>query len=553
MSMDPFTIEAVVRQLRNLLPGAAVGKIHQPGPHDLVMRLWTGRNNLRLLISAAPRASRIHLTTGVYPNPQAPPRFCQLLRSRLCRLLEIERIPGERIVRLVFADSENRFWTLVAELLGPRANLILLDPSGRIVDALLRVEGEGRTILPGKPYLPPEPLLRSDLQAGVPPIPADVPLRAWLLQMVTPMTELIAADIEAAVDAGETAQQALEKLRRRYLAFDFSPCVGLWQGKSVLSALTPEHLSLESLQPFADVSLAADAFYAEAGGEELFGGGKEALERIVRKGLQRLEKRLANIEAEESKARGFVRQRELGDLLLANIHRLRRGLAEVVLDDWYADPPVPVTVPLDPALSPQENAESYFRRHRKGKRGLEHIERRRGETLGESQWLEGVLLGLDEAEEVGEIEAIREELVAARLLQKRPGPPVRNRPALAETAVRQAITPGGYTLFWGRNNRSNDHVSRTLTRPDDLWFHAANMPGCHLVLRRKGEGGDVPEADVLFAAAIAAAHSRGKDAGKVEVMVAEGKWVRKPKGARPGLVTVEHYRTVVVRPQTISS
>jgi predicted ribosome quality control (RQC) complex YloA/Tae2 family protein len=119
--------------------------------------------------------------------------------------------------------------------------------------------------------------------------------------------------------------------------------------------------------------------------------------------------------------------------------------------------------------------------------------------------------------------------------------------------VRQAITPGGYTLFWGRNNRSNDHVSRTLTRPDDLWFHAANMPGCHLVLRRKGEGGDVPEADVLFAAAIAAAHSRGKDAGKVEVMVAEGKWVRKPKGARPGLVTVEHYRTVVVRPQTISS
>lgn len=114
--------------------------------------------------------------------------------------------------------------------------------------------------------------------------------------------------------------------------------------------------------------------------------------------------------------------------------------------------------------------------------------------------------------------------------------------------MRSSVTPGGFKLHWGKNNRSNDHVSRQLTGPDDLWFHAHNMPGCHLVLKRGERGGVVPEVDVLHAAAVAAAHSRGKDAGKVEVMVAEGRWVKKPKGARPGLVTVEHYRTVMVRP-----
>lgn len=545
--MDPLYIEAVVCELREAVLGAAVSKIHQPGADDLVLRLWNGRENLRLLISADPAASRLHLTEANLPNPAAPPRFCQLLRARLNRLLAVDRVAGERIVRLVFAGSGTSRWTLVAELLGTRSNLILLDGEERIVDALHRFEGEGRAVLPGRPYAPPAAPRRFDLSGVLPEIPS-AGMRDWLLDNVTPMSPFVAADLAAAVAGGTTPGEALARFRSRWIDRDFRPCIGVWQGRRVLAAFSPETLVLEGLQPFASPSSAADIFYAESAGEAVFGGGREELERVVRKGLQRLGRRLRNIEAEKERSLGFERQRQLGDLLLTNLHRVKRGMAEVVLDDWYIDPPGPVTVALDPSLSPQENAAACFRRHRKGKRALEHADRRRAETLTEIEWLEGVLLDLEEAESADELQAVRHELAEGNLLKVRPGPTSR-RTTPAQPTVIQASSPGGYILYWGRNNHSNDHVSRRLTEPDDLWFHAHNLPGCHLVLKRGGRGGEIPEADVLFAAAIAAAHSRGKEAAKVEVMVTEGRWVRKPKGARPGLVTVERYRTVVVRPQ----
>ncbi|HEY7746378.1 MAG TPA: NFACT family protein, partial [Desulfuromonadales bacterium] len=383
MPMDLLFIEAVVRELNQTVRGAAVCKIHQTGLHDLVLRLWTGRQNLRLLISAAPRASRLHLTGARLPNPATPPRFCQLLRSRLTRLLEIERLPGERVVRFLFAGEAGERWCLVAELLGPHANLILLDGDERIVDALLRNEDKARAVLPGLPYRPPDRPRRVDLEAGVPEVPAGGSIRSWLLENVTPMTPLLAEDLAAGVEAGLPPQEILSRFRQRWLTREFRPVLGMWRQKPVLSAFSPELISLEDGRSFVSPSQAADAFYADCAGDELFSGGKSELERIVAKGIARLRKRLENIDAESEKACTFERQRELGDLLLASLHHLRRGLAEVVLDDWYSDPPAPVRIALDPALSPQENAELYFRRHRKGKRGLEHTERRRAETLAE--------------------------------------------------------------------------------------------------------------------------------------------------------------------------
>jgi predicted ribosome quality control (RQC) complex YloA/Tae2 family protein len=544
--MDILFIEAVAAELRDKIRGAAVSKIHQPGPAEILLRLWTGRENLRLFLCAAPGAGRLHLTETKFPNPAAPPRFCQLLRSRLNRLLEIERLPGERIVRLLFAGGEGERWTLMAELLGQRPNLILIDSRDHIVDALHRVEGEGREILPGTRYLPPAQPRRFDLSGGLPEIPAGRDFRSWLLEALTPMTPLIAADLTAAVAGGKTPEEALGRFRERWLARELTPWVGVWESGAVLSAYVPESVVPQWINTFDSPSAAADAFYR--GEADVFGGGRDELERVVRKGLQRLRKRLRHIEEEREKALRSDRHRETGDLLLANLHRLKRGMAEIVLEDWYADPPAPVSIPLDPAKSPQENAERFFRRHRKGKRGLEHTERRRVETLAEIEWLEGAALALEEAEGAEELKAVRQELAASGMIRTRPEPGRRAVAAAPQEQLRRAISPGGFEIFWGKNNRGNDHISRQVTGPDDLWFHAHNMPGCHLVLKRGAHRGEIPEADVLHAASIAAAYSRGKDAGKVEVMVADGRQVRKPKGARPGLVTVERYRTVAVRP-----
>lgn len=551
MSMDILTLNAVVPELAAELAGAAVSKLHQVGPHDLVLRLWTGRANRRLLISAQPRASRLHLTEQVWPNPPAPPRFCQLLRARARRLLAIRQLPGERIVELEFSGEEGERSVLVAELLGPRANLLLLDAAGTIVDLLLRERGAERGLSPGFPYLPPPAPERIDLAQGLPEVPPAGDFAAWLLQAVTPMTPLAAADVAAAAAAGVPRAQALAHFRDRLLTREFRPGIAVYRGKPQLVVLPPEFLEPVAWTPCASVSAAADAFYGERPGEDLFGGGKAELRRLVGKALARLDKRLIQIAAEETKAQGAERQRELGDLLLANLHKLRRGLESITLEDWYAAPPAPVTIELDPALSPQQNAERYFQRQRKGKRALAHIARRRAETAAEREWLDGVALALDEADDPGEIEALREELAAAgiRLPGQKTGRP--QRKSSGPPTLRRAVTPGGYQLFWGKNNRSNDHVSRQLTTGRDLWFHAQGLPGCHLVLKRGERTGEIPETDVLFAAALAAGYSRGKDAPRVEVIVAAGSQVRKPAGARPGLVTVGHFRSVRVAPRRL--
>ncbi|MEJ2201845.1 MAG: NFACT RNA binding domain-containing protein, partial [Desulfuromonadaceae bacterium] len=526
MSMDILYLDAIVRQLQPLLQGAAVSQVHQPGSSELVLRLWNGRENLLLLLSVAPAACRLHLLQRRLPNPAAPPRFCQLLRSRLKRLLALERLPGERIVRLQFAGEPGRCWTLLAELFGNPGNLILLDAEGRVVDALVRKEEGPRTILPGVPYVSPPTPPKQDLLAVVPLPPGEVPLATWLEQL-TPMTPLLAAELAAELAAGATVTAALERFRAAWLAGEFRPCILHWQQRRLLSPFVPAYLEISESQAFADLSAAAQAFYAETTADALFGGGKGELQRLLHKATARLEKRLTNIAAEAARSRDFERQRQLGDLLLAHLHQLKRGMESISLQDWFADPPAGVTIPLDPAKTPKENAEACFQRHRKGKRAQEHIARRRQETREELDWLAGVSLAVEEAEGEAELQLIRQELIAGKILPPPDRPQRRFTPPAPEAGLRRTQSPSGLKIIWGRNNHSNDQVSKHLTANDDLWFHAHNLPGCHLVLKREG-GREIPEEDLLFAASLAAGYSRGRHDAKVEVMVVKGGSVRKP-------------------------
>ena len=204
-----------------------------------------------------------------------------------------------------------------------------------------------------------------------------------------------------------------------------------------------------------------------------------------------------------------------------------------------------MTIPLDPLLSPQANAERCYQRQRKSRRALEHSQRRRDETAVELEWLQQLAFALDEAQTPADLTEVRRELVEGGLLQAERRERGRPEPA---ARLRQTVSPGGYRLVWGKGSRGNDEVSRRLAAAGDLWFHAHALPGCHLLLRREGRKGEIPEADLLFAAALAAGYSRGKDATNVEVMVAEARAVRPVAGGPPGLVTVARFRTVRVAP-----
>ncbi|MBE0598379.1 MAG: NFACT family protein, partial [Desulfuromonadales bacterium] len=300
--MDIFVLEAIVAELQQRLTGARINKVHQPGSDTVLLRLWTGRGEERLLLSAAPGEGRLHLTATSLPNPPHPLRFCQLLRARLSRLLAIRQLPQERIVELLFRGTQGEELRLLAEFAGPQSNLLLVDADGVIIDLLQRVAAPvgRRELLPGLPYQLPHPLPGISLADPLPLLAAEGgephSFRAWLLREVRPMSPLMARELATRVAAGAEAQQVLADFRRQWLARDFQPLIGELERKRVLSAFPLPALALAAVEEFASPSAAVESFYASTQSAAV--GGRGEMVALLRRELKRLDKRLLRIEEE---------------------------------------------------------------------------------------------------------------------------------------------------------------------------------------------------------------------------------------------------------------
>jgi len=551
--MDSLLLEAVTAELEDRLSGARFEKIYQPESDTLIAKLWNGRETLRLLLSPSPRFSRLHLTGQKFANPSAPPRFCQLLRARLKRVVSVRRIAGERIVEFQCSGPEKESYRLIVELMGRHANLILVDAQGIIVDLWERRDASvgGRTLLPGQPYQLPPPRPLQPLEDWDGKLPPDVSsaeaVARFLARTLTPISGLAARDLAAGWNAGINLQELVQDLSAALCKKAFEPVVGTLEGDLVVSPFVPRVLELESRQRFDSPSQAAEAYYRHVIEEKGDLGEQQFLRRLVARHQKRVKGRLDKIRDQEKDLDKAERFRLYGELLLANMHLLRRGMEQVEVENYYTDPPSRVVIDLDPRRAPHENAEDYFRRYKKMCRGKEHVERRLHETQQEMDWIDQVAFSLSQAREAEDVTDIRTELEEAGLIPSAG----RMKKSFAKDRRPQphcVLSPGGFRVYWGKNSRTNDYVSRELSSEEDLWFHAHQVPGSHVLLKVRKKGEDVPEADLLFAAALAARHCRAAQSGKVEVMVARAADVRKPKGARPGLVTVSAYRTLMVAP-----
>ncbi|WP_020676086.1 Rqc2 family fibronectin-binding protein [Geopsychrobacter electrodiphilus] len=550
LKIDYFLLELIVAELRAKLSGASLAKVHQPGDDSLVLRLWNGRQTLKLLLQVGSE-SRLHLTRQEFNNPFQPPRFCQLLRSRLKRLETIRLLGYERVVELCFDGVDQRY-RLVCELIGNRGNLYLFDAADLLIDALHKPQMVGdRLLRRGEPYIPLTQTVRLNLADPnlVPPENLyDAPqLEQWLMQEVSPMSKGQAAVLGAAVHQKSDILKVFSQFKEDWLRQRGQ--VSLIESESQPRLVAYSGVGARVLKSATDgLSQFLDQCFSPS--EEVVSeiGERARFRHIVKTQISRLQKRQKNIVVEQQKSESFTERRHQGELLLANLPLVKKGMRSVEVTDWGVDPPQAVTIELQAELNPQENAARLFKRYKKEKRGVDHVERRQQETAEELEWLESLLLALDEAQEASDVIEVGLELLAAGLISVKKSEPVSRRKVSAEPRLNQTLSPGGLRIFWGRNNRSNDHLSAHMTAADDLWFHAYQMPGCHLVLKRDGIKGDFSAADIEYAARIAAGFSRGKDEPRVDVIVTEGRHVKRPKGAKPGLVTLTEHRTLRVFP-----
>ena len=532
MALDAICLTAVLEELRGVLEGGRIDKVYQPSRDEIVLAVRGAGENVNLLLSASPNGPRLHLTREVRENPAQPPMFCMLLRKHLtgARFLRLEQPELERIVLLrlestdELGDKVGR--TLVLEAMGRRANLILLDGEDRIIDCVRRVEGDvatgQRAVMPGLFYRLPEP------RPGLPPL------------------------LERELDFrsnGESRGEPLEgKLRRLRAAVGpqgFVPYGLVREDKLVDFTFLPilQYGPDTESRRYESFSRLLDDFYASRATAEKVGQRGADLQKAVGRVRDRVARRVAQQELEREATRDRERKRELGDILTSNLYALQKGMKTVRLTDYYDPEGREVDIPLDPLLTPQQNAAKYYKEYNKAKTAEvvlgEQVEKGRREL----EYLDSVLEAITLSEGERDLAEIRQELTDTGYLRR--GAKAAKRMKVAAKPMEFRST-AGLRISVGKNNTQNDLLTAKQAGKGDLWLHTQKIHGSHVILWTEGRAPDA--GSIEEAAKLAAWFSQARDGKKVPVDYTPVKYVKKPAGAKPGMVVYTTYQTAYVDP-----
>lgn len=571
MPLDAICLRAVMNELRPKLIGARIDKVQQPARDQIVLLL---RGNLRLLLNAGANQPRIQLTNILRDNPAQPPMFCMLLRKHLvgARVLAIEQPDLERMVILTlqctdeFGEISQK--QLVLECMGRRSNLVLLDAQGRIVECLRRVDADlsaARQLLPGLFYRLPTPLDKLSLLTQEEDSIAlarrggeeEAAVDKWVLDHYTGISPLIARELAfRAGGATDVRFGALNGAQRETLAQEFAdtasaikedrytPVILYRDGKPVdfTYRLIAQYGAETQVETREDFSSLLDEFYDARERQELSARRGRELAHAASVARDRMARKAENLKRDYAATQKRDEFRLRGDLITANLYRMKGGERVLQAENYYEDGCPLIDIPLDPLLTPQQNAAKNYKQYNKLKTAEFHLREQIEKAENERAYLESVLQELAQAETEQEFNEIRRELQETNYLKKSSGKKEQKR----AFAPRTFKTSGGFEVLVGRSNVQNDQLTKKADKRD-YWFHTQHIHGSHVILRCAGlTPGDE---DLREAAMLAAYFSQAKESSGVGVDYCPVKFVKKPAGARPGMVTYDNYRTLYVTPE----
>ncbi len=529
MALDALCLTALVEELKPILLGAKIDKIHQPARDEVVVALRGGGENVKLLLSANMNYPRLQLTKLVWENPATPPMFCMLLRKHLVggRIVSVEQPSMERLVELKLevldelGDRVER--TLVLECMGRNANLILLDGDRRITDAIRRVEGDlatgKRQVLPGLFYRPPEP------KFGIPPL-----LQRELL--------FLGQEGDLAPHIYQMEEEIKEGQGKPYLI--------LKNGEAVDFSFRPilQYGAESELKEYPTFSLLLDDFYKDRQSNERTKQKGQDFIKTVTSARDRTARKLNNQRKELEKAENREILREKGDILTSNLHLMKKGMTTLTTANFYDPEYQDITIQLDPLLTPQQNAAKYYKNYTKAKTAEEMLTLQiaKGET--DLSYLESVLQSLTQCEGERDLLEIRQELTQGGYV-KRTGK-VKGREKLISGKPMEFRSSAGLRILVGKNNNQNDTLTTKTAGRGDIWFHTQKIHGSHVILFL--DGGEADLESLTQAAMLAAYYSQAKGGNQVPVDYTPVKFVKKPNGSRPGMVIYTTYQTAYVTP-----
>ena len=540
MSFDGFFLHHMVEELRRELVNGRIQKINQPFEQELVLQIRSNRQSHRLLLSAHPVFGRIQLTQTTFENPAQPSTFIMVLRKYLQGALieSIEQVENDRIVEITVSNKneigDHIQATLIIEIMGKHSNILLVDKSShKILEVIKHVgfsQNSYRTLLPGSTYITP---------------PSTESLNPFTIKdeklfEILQTQETTAKNLQSLFQGlgRDTANELVnilvsDKLStfRNFFSQETKPCL-------TETSFSPVPFANQVGEPFANLSDLLDTYYKDKAERDRVKQQASELIRRVENELQKNRHKLKKQEKELLATDNAEEFRQKGELLTTFLHQVPNDQDQVILDNYYTNQPI--TIALDKALTPNQNAQRYFKRYQKLKEAVKYLTELIEETKATILYLESVETVLNQAG-LEEIAEIREELIQTGFIRRRQREKIQKR-----KKPEQYLASDGKTIIYvGRNNLQNEELTFKMARKEELWFHAKDIPGSHVVISGNLDPSDEVKTD---AAELAAYFSQGRLSNLVQVDMIEVKKLNKPTGGKPGFVTYTGQKTLRVTP-----
>ena len=540
MSFDGFFLHHMVEELRRELVNGRIQKINQPFEQELVLQIRSNRQSHRLLLSAHPVFGRIQLTQTTFENPAQPSTFIMVLRKYLQGALieSIEQVENDRIVEITVSNKneigDHIQATLIIEIMGKHSNILLVDKSShKILEVIKHVgfsQNSYRTLLPGSTYIAPP-----STESLNPFTIKDEKLFEILQTQETTAKNLQTLFQGLGRDTANELENILisDKLStfRNFFNQETKPCL-------TETSFSPVPFANQVGEPFTSLSNLLDTYYKDKAERDRVKQQASELIRRVENELQKNRQKLKKQEKELLATENAEEFRQKGELLTTFLHQVPNDQDQVILDNYYTNQPI--TIALDKALTPNQNAQRYFKRYQKLKEAVKYLTDLIEETKATILYLESVETVLNQAG-LEEIAEIREELIQTGFIRRRQREKIQKR-----KKPEQYLASDGKTIIYvGRNNLQNEELTFKMARKEELWFHAKDIPGSHVVISGNLDPSDEVKTD---AAELAAYFSQGRLSNLVQVDMIEVKKLNKPTGGKPGFVTYTGQKTLRVTP-----
>lgn len=573
MAFDGITVSALISEIKDKITGGRIDKIYQPENDEIILSIRSFGKAYKLLLTANPSNPKFHFTSESKDNPLNPPLFCMVMRKHLQsgKIIAIDQPDFDRIVN-IYVESMNELGDysvkkLIFEIMGRHSNIILTDDNNIILDCIKHIthdKSSVREVLPGKEYImPPAQNKYNTLKLNKDNFfkafnnSLTKKAQSMIYQSYTGISPVIASEIciRAGIDASDFCE-SLDTAGQEALFNSFSDFISDIKSEKYNPQLISDNsgkvidfspvnmiqFSGYNIKNYTSVSELIEDFYRSRDFVYRMNQKTQDLKKLVSQNIERCirKKELQLKTLKEIENRDTLRL--FGELITANIYSIKKGMTTAELPNFYSENYETVSIPLDGNKTPSENAQKYFKAYNKAKRTFDALQEQILSNNDELEYLEGVLTSVGNCTNEQDIKEIRQELRDNGYIKKIKGS--KGKTSQKKSKPLHFISSDGYDIYVGKNNYQNDELTLKFAKPKDIWLHTKKIPGSHVIVVYKGE--TFPDTTLTEAAMLAAYYSKAQGSPMVPVDYTEKKNVKKPNGAKPGMVIYETNKTAYV-------